>query len=179
MSSVQPGETYVVGVDFGTESGRAVVVRAQDGTELASAVCPYPHGVIDRSLPESGRPLPPEWALQDPEDYLTVLRTAIPRALKESGVDPSSVVGIGLDFTSCTMLPTTADGTPLCSLPEWRDEPHAWVKLWKHHTAQGQAIAGRHSTRTARTIGIVGLVPHRGALATASVAPRLCFRLTH
>ncbi len=46
MSSVQPGETYVVGVDFGTESGRAVVVRAQDGTELASAVCPYPHGVI-------------------------------------------------------------------------------------------------------------------------------------
>ncbi len=78
MSSVQPGETYVVGVDFGTESGRAVVVRAQDGTELASAVCPYPHGVIDRSLPESGRPLPPEWALQDPEDYLTVLRTAVP-----------------------------------------------------------------------------------------------------
>jgi L-ribulokinase len=139
MSSVQPGETYVVGVDFGTESGRAVVVRAQDGTELASSVCPYPHGVTDRSLPESGRPLPPEWALQDPEDYLTVLRTAVPRALEESGVDSSSVVGIGIDFTSCTMLPTTADGTPLCSLPEWRDEPHAWVKLWKHHAAQGQA----------------------------------------
>lgn len=104
MSSVQPGETYVVGVDFGTESGRAVVVRAQDGTELASAVCPYPHGVIDRSPGASGRPLPPEWALQDPEDYLTVLRTAVPQALKESGVDPSSVVGIGVDFTSCTVL---------------------------------------------------------------------------
>ncbi len=139
MSSVQPGETYVVGVDFGTESGRAVVVRAQDGTELTSAVCPYPHGVIDRSLPESGRTLPPEWALQDPEDYLTVLRTAVPQALKESGLDPSSVVGIGIDFTSCTMMPTTADGTPLCYLPEWGDEPHAWVKLWKHHAAQGQA----------------------------------------
>ena len=77
--------------------------------------------------------------MQDPDDYMAVLRTAVPRAVEESGVDSSSVVGIGIDFTSCTMLPTTSDGTPLCSLPEWRDEPHAWVKLWKHHAAQPQA----------------------------------------
>jgi L-ribulokinase len=139
MRSAQQSETYAVGVDFGTESGRAVVVRVRDGAELASSVCPHPHGVIDRTLPESGRRLQPEWALQDPEDYLTVLRTAVPRAVQEGDVDPSSVVGIGIDFTSCTMLPTTADGTPLRFLPEWRDEPHAWVKLWKHHAAQGQA----------------------------------------
>src|SRR5690606_36345258 len=54
-------------------------------------------------------------------------------------VDPASIVGIGIDFTSCTILPVKADGTPLCTLPEWRDEPHAWVKLWKHHASQPQA----------------------------------------
>ena len=139
MNSAQVNERYVVGIDFGTESGRAVVVRASDGAELAGSVCPYQHGVIDRAVPESDHPLPPEWALQDPDDYIAVLRTAVPRAVEESGVDSSSVIGIGIDFTSCTMLPTTSDGTPLCSLPEWRNEPHAWVKLWKHHAAQPQA----------------------------------------
>jgi L-ribulokinase len=139
MNSAQANERYVIGLDFGTESGRAVVVRASDGAELAGSVCPYQHGVIDRALPESAHPLPPEWALQDPDDYIAVLRTAVPRAVEESGVDSSSVVGIGIDFTSCTLLPTTSDGTPLCSLSEWRDEPHAWVKLWKHHAAQPQA----------------------------------------
>ena len=53
--------------------------------------------------------------------------------------DAAEVIGVGIDFTSCTMLPTTADGTPLCRLPELRREPHAWVKLWKHHAAQPEA----------------------------------------
>lgn len=139
MRDREIGEAYTVGIDFGTESGRAVVVRVRDGEELASSVCQYPHGVIDQSLPESGKTLPPEWALQDPDDYLTVLKTAVPQAVQKSGVDPDSIVGIGIDFTSCTMMPTRADGTPLCTLPEWREEPHAWVKLWKHHAAQPQA----------------------------------------
>lgn len=131
-------ERYTVGVDFGTESGRAVVVRISDGFELASAVCPYPHGVMDQALP-SGRVLPPEWALQHPEDYLLVFKQAVPEALRKSGVDPAEVIGIGLDFTACTILPTLADGTPLCLLPEFANEPHAYVKLWKHHAAQPQA----------------------------------------
>ena len=59
--------------------------------------------------------------------------------LAEAGVDPGDVIGIGIDFTACTMLPTTADGTPLCLLDELRGEPHAWVKLWKHHAAQPEA----------------------------------------
>jgi L-ribulokinase len=54
-------------------------------------------------------------------------------------VDPARVIGIGIDFTACTMLPTTSDGTPLCNLDEHRREPHAWVKLWKHHAAQPEA----------------------------------------
>jgi L-ribulokinase len=128
----------VVGVDFGTLSGRAVVVRVHDGAELGSAVTPYPHAVLERALPD-GTPLPPEWALQVPADYVEVLRTAVPAALAAAGADPADVVGIGTDFTACTMVPTTAEGTPLCELPEFAGEPHAYVKLWKHHAAQGQA----------------------------------------
>jgi len=133
------GEKYTIGVDFGTESGRAVVVRVSDGAELGSAVYHYPDGVIDDRLPGTGEKLPPEWALQNPDDYIGVFKHAVPQALKASGIDPEDVIGIGVDFTACTMLPTLADGTPLCRLPEWRGNPHAWVKLWKHHAAQPEA----------------------------------------
>lgn len=131
-------DRYVIGVDFGTLSGRAVVVRVADGTELGTAVHEYAHGVIDRSLSDGG-PLPPDWALQHPEDWLEVLRQAVPGALADSGVDPSRVIGISTDFTACTVLPALRDGTPLCQLPELAGRPHAWPKLWKHHAAQGQA----------------------------------------
>lgn len=131
-------ERYTVGVDFGTASGRALVVRVGDGAELASAVTPYAHGVMDRALPD-GTPLAPEWALQHPLDYLRVFQDAVPRAVHESGVDPADVIGLGIDFTACTVLPTRADGTPLCLLPEFAGEAHAWVKLWKYHAAQPQA----------------------------------------
>ncbi|MGO8948307.1 MAG: ribulokinase [Ktedonobacterales bacterium] len=130
---------YTVGVDFGTESGRALLVDAETGAEIATAVHPYAHGVIDEHLPSNDTPLPPEWALQDPSDYLDVLRHAVPAVLRESGIDANQVAAIGIDFTSCTMLPTLADSTPLCQLEEWRNHPHAWVKLWKHHAAQPQA----------------------------------------
>src|SRR5919112_1876867 len=108
-------DACVVGVDFGTLSGRAVVVRVADGAELASSTFSYPHGVLDRSLP-SGAGLPPDWALQVPADYIGVLRTAVPEAVARAGVDPGEVVGIGTDFPACTMVPTLADGTPLCEL---------------------------------------------------------------
>ncbi len=130
---------HVVGVDFGTLSGRAVVVRVSDGAELGSAVHEYKHGVIERTLPASGERLPPQWALQDPEDYLDVLRNAVPAAIAAANLDPRSVVGIATDFTASTPLPVLADGTPLCRVPELASRPHAYVKLWKHHAAQAQA----------------------------------------
>ena len=83
--------------------------------------------------------LEPDWALQDPEDYIRVLKRTVPAVLKQSGVDPADVIGIGIDFTACTMLPALADGRPLCTLPEFRRNPHSWVKLWKHHAAQPEA----------------------------------------
>jgi len=128
-----------IGVDFGTLSGRAVIVDVSNGRELATAVHEYGNGVIDQHLPGTRTRLEPDWALQDPNDYLEVFKHAIPEVVKQSGADPADVIGVGIDFTACTMLPTTADGTPLCMLPEWRDQPHAWVKLWKHHAAQLEA----------------------------------------
>jgi L-ribulokinase len=132
---------YAIGVDFGSESGRAVVVDVADGRQLATAVWPYSHGVIDERLPlvESDVPLAPDWALQDPEDYLRVFRETVPQVLREAGVDPADVIGLGIDFTACTMMPTLADGTPLALVPDLRANPHAWVKLWKHHAAQPEA----------------------------------------
>ena len=130
---------YAIGVDFGTESGRAVLVDVANGREVATAVYPYLHGVIDEKLPDSTVLLEPDWALQDPEDYLRTFQTTIPAVLKESGIHPADVIGLGVDFTACTMLPVKADGKPLCLLPEFRNRPHAWVKLWKHHAAQPEA----------------------------------------
>lgn len=132
---------YAIGIDFGTESGRAVLIDVADGREVATAVYPYQHGVIDEVLPVPGKQvrLEPDWALQDPEDYLRTLQVTIPAVLRESKIDSADVIGLGIDFTACTMLPTKADGTPLCLLPELRAEPHAWVKLWKHHAAQPEA----------------------------------------
>lgn len=129
----------VVGVDYGTLSGRAVVVRVRDGAVLGSAVHEYLHGVVSDKLPSTGEQLPPDWALQVPSDYVDVLKTAVPQAIAAAGVEPSRVIGIATDFTACTMLPTTADGAPLCELAQFADRPHAYVKLWRHHAAQGQA----------------------------------------
>lgn len=135
-------DVYVIGVDFGTLSARAIVVSVSDGRELGSAVHEYPHGALERRLDVgdvAGAELPPDWALQVPHDYVEALQRAVPAALRASGVDPRSIVGLGTDFTACTVLPVLADGTPICELPELADRPHAYAKLWKHHAAQAHA----------------------------------------
>lgn len=129
---------YTIGVDFGTLSGRAVLVDTRDGTEVAEAVFDYPHGVMDDTLP-SGKKLPYDWALQHPQDYLDVFAKTIPAVLEQSGISKDDVKGIAIDFTASTPMPTKADGTPLCFIDELKDEPHAYIKLWKHHAAQPEA----------------------------------------
>ena len=159
--SVRFGGRYVIGVDFGTLTARAVVVRVEDGQEVGTAVHAYRHGVIDQRLPASGEPLPPDWALQDPDDYVESMTAAVRGALADSGVDAGEVIGIGTDFTACTMVPTLADGTPLSHLAEYKDRPHAFVKLWKHHAAQPEAdrinavAAGRGEPWLARYGGLI------------------------
>src|SRR5689334_10214821 len=128
-----------IGIDFGTESVRSILVDVDGGDIIATAVSQFPDGVIDTRLPDSEVTLPSDWALQNPADWLTGLDATIGAVMASSKLTPESVIGLGIDFTSCTILPTTADGTPLCELPHLRATPHAWPKLWKHHAAQPQA----------------------------------------
>jgi L-ribulokinase len=151
-----------VGIDFGTLSGRALVVAVEDGTELGSAVHEYAHGVVDRTLPD-GTALPPDWALQVPEDWRDVLRIAVPGALRAAGVRPEQVVGIATDFTACTVLPATASGVPLCELPGLAGRPHAYPKLWRHHAAQSEADL---IVRQARQTGQPWLARYGGRISS-------------
>ncbi|USK44048.1 ribulokinase [Cytobacillus oceanisediminis] len=130
---------YTIGIDYGTQSGRAVLVSLKDGKEVADHVTPYRHGVIDAVLPESGIELGHEWALQHPNDYIEVIKNSVPAVLRESGIDPELVIGIGIDFTACTMLPVDAYSQPLCYREDLKANPHTWIKLWKHHAAQDEA----------------------------------------
>jgi L-ribulokinase len=129
---------YAIGLDYGTESARAVLADASDGTIVATAVTEYPHGVMDHQLPD-GTPLGHEWALQHPQDYLDVMTETVKTIVADGGVSPEQVIGIGVDFTACTILPTDEENIPLCFSSEFAAKPHAWVKLWKHHAAQPQA----------------------------------------
>nr|WP_111703542.1 ribulokinase [Lederbergia lenta] len=130
---------YTIGVDYGSLSGRAVLVEVDSGKEVATAVKEYTHGVMDEFLPDGTTKLEDDWALQHPNDYLEVLEITIPKVLRESGVSANDVIGLGIDFTACTVLPIKKDGTPLCMTDEWSGHPHSYVKLWKHHAAQDEA----------------------------------------
>jgi L-ribulokinase len=136
---------YALGLDYGTESVRAIVVDCETGDEAAQATHRYAHGVMTEHLPVevanevagSSKKLPGDFALQHPQDYLDSAFEVLGAVLKR--VPASEIIGIGVDFTACTILPVKRDGTPLAGLPEFAAEPHAWVKLWKHHAAQPEA----------------------------------------
>lgn len=129
---------YALGLDFGTESARALLVDVADGREVATAVAPYPHGVVDEALPDGTR-LPHDWALQDADDYWSALDVIVPAVLREGDISAEQVIGLGVDFTASTVVPTTTEGIPLSRIPELRGQPHAWTKLWKHHGAERHA----------------------------------------
>lgn len=129
---------YTIGIDYGTLSGRALLVNVNTGEEVAISTLNYSHAIMDEQLP-CGTKLGMDWALQYPQDYIDVLEYTIPDVLRQSGIDAKDIVGIGVDFTACTVLPVQKDGTPLCLLKKYEDNPHAYVKLWKHHAAQDKA----------------------------------------
>ncbi len=128
----------VIGIDFGTLSARALLMDAKNGNEIATALFPYPHGVMDRTLP-CGTAVESAGAYQDPRDYIEALSYLIPEVCRAGETTPDQIAALGIDFTTCTVLPIDESGTPLCTLPVFETNPHAWVKLWKHHSASAQA----------------------------------------
>ena len=110
---------YAIGVDFGTESGRAVLVDVADGRQVATAVSPYRNGVIDERLPIADRDVRarPGLGPPGPRGLPAGLQGSDPGGPPRGRRGPGDVIGVGIDFTACTMLPTTADGTPLCVAP--------------------------------------------------------------
>lgn len=160
---------YAIGLDYGTLSGRALLVDVSDGREVATSVFEYPHAVMDECLP-SGKKLGMDWALQHPQDYIDVLGNTIPAVIKQSGVDPADIIGVGIDFTTCTVLPVLADSTPLCFLPEYNDNPHAYVKLWKHHAAQPYA---NRLNEIARELNVDWLDTFGGKISSEWLVPKI------
>lgn len=160
---------YAIGVDFGTLSARAILLDAETGAELASSTKEYPHGVMETTLP-TGQRLGPDWALQDPQDYLDCMISTVKAVMEESGVDAEKVVGIGLDFTSCTVLPVKRDGTPLCQMEAFSHEPHAYVKLWKHHAAQ---YCADQLNETAEQMGQEWLALYGGKISSEWLVPKV------
>ncbi|MDO4632724.1 MAG: ribulokinase [Eubacteriales bacterium] len=163
-------EKYVIGVDYGTLSGRGVLVRCSDGKVLAAKAEEYRHGVMDRFLPDGTTALPDAWALQYPADYLEVLEHVIPELLRESRIAKTEIVGMGFDFTSCTMLPIDEDAVPLSEKEEFRDHRNAYAKLWKHHGAQ------RHADIVNRVLeesGMAGEARFGGRISSEVLIPKI------
>lgn len=129
---------YALGLDYGSLSVRALLVDIDTGEEVGVSVFEYPHGIMDEHIP-SGKKLPAKWALQHPSDYMEGLIYTVEDVVRKAGVQAHEIVGIGVDFTSCTVMPVCSNGTPLCLMEEFKNEPHAYVKLWKHHGAEEEA----------------------------------------
>ncbi len=178
-----------LGLDFGTESVRALLVEVASGEPVGRGSSAYAPGVIEETLPDRAADtprsngaratpvrLPPDFALQAPRDYLDSLTVATRAALAAANARGDEVVGIGLDFTACTMLPIDATLAPLCEDPRFRDEPHAWVKLWKHHGANAQAAA---INRLARDAGEPWLARYGGTISSEWLLPKAWETLVH
>ena len=129
---------YTIGIDFGSLSARAVLADAENGHVCGTAVYEYPHAVMDKTLPD-GTVLAPDSAFQHPQDYIDSFEATIPELLKQTGCSAKDIIGIGIDATSCTVLPVAKDGTPLCLKEKYSSEPQAYIKMWKHHAANEYA----------------------------------------
>ena len=143
--------TYSIGVDYGTNSVRALVVDAADGAELASHVFSYPSGEAGILLD----PKDPNLARQNPADYVEWFFAAVAAAVRAArqtpGFDAARVVGIGIDTTGSTPIPVDKAGTPLAFRPEFKDDLAAQAWLWKDHTGHAEAAA---ITEAARKAGV-------------------------
>lgn len=160
---------YTIGIDFGTLSARAVLLNADNGNEVASAEQIYSHAVMSEKIP-CGVAIEADVALQHPQDYLDALSYTVKKVVEEGGAKPDEVLGIGIDFTACTVLPVDKSFSPLCFDSKFEDIPYAYAKLWKHHAAQKQAD---RITELARKRGAEWLSAFGGTVSSEWLLPKL------
>lgn len=166
---------YSMGIDFGTLSARAVIVDINTKEEIMASVSEYKHAVISETF-INGEKLPPDSALQHPQDYLDSLYFVIKDSIEKSGVNPCDIIGVGVDFTASTILPVTLDGTPLCFLDEYRENPNAYVKLWKDHTAQKEAD---RINALAKELNSDWIKRYGGTISCEWLFPKILYILNH
>ena len=130
---------YTIGLDYGTNSVRALLVDVKNGAELATAVFNYPHGEAGILLD----PRDPNLARQHPQDYLDGMTVIIKQLLRQAasikGFSPSQIIGIGVDTTGSTPIPVDQTGTPLAFRKEFAKDLAAMAWLWKDHTSTAEA----------------------------------------
>ncbi len=160
---------YVIGIDYGTLSARALLVDTADGRAKASCEYVYPHAVMSEKDINGGEPSV-RTALAHPDDYIEALTETVGGVLSESGVSADDVVGLCIDATSSTVLPHLNDGTPLASLKEFSRDPHAYIKLWKHHGGEEQAD---RMTRVASLRGEEWLESYGGTVSAEWALPKM------
>ena len=137
--SERDDKMFSIGIDFGTESGRVLIVDKY-GKIVSASIVHYKHKVITERLPtEKNTFIPKGYALQHPADYLEVLQKGIPSAIHKANITNKNIAGVGVAFTSSTILAIDNNLVPLCLHERYRESPQAWVKLWKHHGAQKEA----------------------------------------
>jgi L-ribulokinase len=141
---------FAIGVDYGTNSVRALVVDAADGREISTAVFDYPSGEAGILLD----PRDPNTARQNPADYIEGFYRSVGRAVEQAASDPrfrpQRVVGIGVDTTGSTPLPVDRRGKPLALLPEFANNLAAQAWLWKDHTSHAAAAEITAKAKKAR-----------------------------
>ena len=163
-------EKYTLGIDYGTLSARTVLMNCDDGSVAASASMAYPHAVMDRELPDGITQLPANWALEYPDDYILVLEHTVRAVMEQSHVPAEDVIGLSIDFTSCTVIVSDEQKQPLCDLEEFRSRPHAYAKLWKHHGAQDEAD---EINRVLTRQGLIDQPKYGGAISPELLLPKI------
>ncbi len=131
---------YTIGLDYGTNSVRCLIVDVTNGKELGTAVYEYETGEAGIILDPADHNL----ARQNPADYIKGIEVTIKAAVAEAkktakDFEPNQIIGIGIDTTVSTPLPVDKNGTPLSMLDEFKDNPNAHAWLWKDHTGHGEA----------------------------------------
>ncbi len=161
---------YTLGIDYGTLSVRTVLMNCTDGEIAAVSSMAYPHAVMDQVLPDGRTMLPANWALEYPDDYLEVLEHTVREVMDQSGIRPEDVIGLSIDFTSCTMVAADENKRALCSLEEFRSRPHAYAKLWKHHGAQDEAD---EINEVLTELGLIHQPRYGGAVSPELLLPKI------